>query len=747
MFKVTGWLAICLAAALTVGTATCGRAYAQSGNESEIISLFKDGIRNYEEGDFANAKDAFDKVLALRPGSEAALLMRENSEIGQLAEMAADRELGPAASKILTMMREAVREKKRDVSNIEALITEFRSPDLMTYGTASVDLAGHGPYAVPYLLPLLALEGPDNQRILARTKMALSKMHRDVCLPLIEALAEDDPLLRARLVAILGQLGDRRAVPALLAQWQEPVVAPVVAEALIDALLKITGERPDDLGTAVSRYDELIVAYITEQVDEVGYLYGDDGEIWSWNPDAETFDQKLTYKLVPNYLYYRLMGAKLAVDGLDLAPAHERLQSLLVVSLARSLTLCELFSSKERLSAVGINNVSDAIRKDAAQRADAIKARLPVLVALCEPAVVGEALEMALELGDAASSLYLVDMLAGKVGLESTGAGRSFVEALDSGDKDVRYKAAIEALKASPSGAFGGEEKIMAVISSALRLASAKNALLVFDDLQARNTLNSLLPQKGIVSVACSADVGEVAERLNLEPAIDIVFLSGNVSPQTFGSVLVRLKNDIRTRDLPLYAVIDSKTQSVDVEGFEGISGVLSTDDLRMEKLGPILDQQVLAVSVTPLTEQKEATVMDAVEAVRGIDPATTGYPLAMLEPALIHALRGYGEAVHSACTDALGRFGSGAALEPLGKLVADESSSNDLKIAACLAITSVARRTGERASDAVIETLEAALSSDVEELKVAAAEALGAMVLPAEGWLELFREHAAPSF
>ncbi len=703
--------------------------------EQKAMTLLREGCAYYQMGEFAKAKDAFDEMLALRPGSQVALRMQREAELGLLARVASekDQQLAATARKVLDMMGQAVRQERRVIENPDKLLTDFQSPDLRAYLNARAELVGHGAYAVPYLLQFLTRHGPDAQMIVARAISTIRDIGRAAVPPLVEALAADDELVQLRVVGLIGQFGDRRAVPALLALCEAPNLSEPLAEAAGEALKAITGQPPDALGSAVEQYRALAQMYVKEDAASVGFVYGGWQEVWHWNPGAADWHERLTYELVPTYSYYQQQAVENALKGLGLDPENADLSSLLLTALCRQRQLAHMYS--------GLKD-EEQVRSHAAVTAAQLDKHVPLVGHLMGVDVVGEALRQALTLGDPATSLYLVELLGSKAGLDASEGAEALAAALDFPHKDVRCRASIEIVKASPTGAIGDPQKVMQVLSIALKHAATRRALLIIDNLQVCNKLIAVLEGEGWQASSCDADVGRITATLNLQPAVDIVFVTGNVDDVIFRGCLDKLKADARTATLPLYAVVNPDVPAVDLTKYEGITGALSTDHLQAAKVAPLLAQAAQAGQI-PTEGERADLVMMAAEALRLVDPRATRYPAELAEAGLIAGLSGYGERLSQAAVDDLARFGSANALGALAQVAADEAASAQLRASACQAIAAVAARTGEKPPAKAVEVLTAALSSDVAALREAAAEALSVSGLSAVEMIELMKAGA----
>jgi hypothetical protein len=444
----------------------------------------------------------------------------------------------------------------------------------------------------------------------------------------------------------------------------------------------------------------------------------------------------LTYELVPSQLYYQRTGAEMALAALKLAPDDADLKSLLLALVTRQLKLV-------RFAVEGW--AGEEMRADAEKRVADLEERQSVVGHLCDSNVVGGALKRVLALKDAESALILVELLGQKAGVESGEGAEGLLAALAALDKDVRYHAAIQIVKRSPSGSMGEPVKVMEILSAALRYAAGRNAMLVFNDFQLRNRLSAVLNDHEFATSECLAAPGSITEYLNLQPGVDVVFLTGNVPQEVFGSVLEKLKEDARTKAVPLYVVVDAEMEAADVSKYDGISGVLSPLDIRAAKLLPILEEAT-SQRITPAAAERGNVVLLAAQAVQGVDPKKTEYPLAMLEPALLAALSGYGEPVQMAAVQNLTCFGSAMALAPLAELAAGDAVSDELKASACHAIAAVASRTGEALPANIVEMLKGALDSHVQIVKDATAEALGVSGMAPDDLLGVLEGYARPA-
>jgi len=736
-------LTLALAVALSIGFAGAVRA---QEDDQDLLSKFRQGVTCYETGEYARAKQAFSEVLAMNPGMQAALRMRDEAELQQFVQMRDIPEIAAEADQLLKLMMRAVRQGKRDVSGIGPVLADFTSGDLVAYGKARTELKGHGPYVVPHLIGLLAKEAPEDQVTVGRTVSLLASLHPDAVLPLCQALlGTEDSLVRMRLAGVLGQIGDERAVPALTQVWADPNSLPNVRQAAAAALAAITGQQVTAPAAVADTYLDLARAYLFEDEARVGFTYGMSADVWMWNAAGEDWADKLGYEEVPAYLYYQRMAADTALAGLAADPANTRLQSVLAAALVRQLALCEFFKTAQMQ--FGGEAVTDAVRAEAAERAAKLELQVPMVLSLLPTPQVAGALKLTLQAPDGPASLYLVKALDRK--LEASGGEvpdqttiDALSAALESGDKDVRYNAGVTLVKASPTGEAGAPGQISAVMSAAVRAATQRTALIIMRDFQTMNTLISVVRGAGVSTAETRPDQHLIDYTLTLQPSVDIVFVTGNVSDGIMARIMEQLQSDPRTKAAPIYAVVDPTREAADLSPYEAIRKVLTPDHLRASVIGPILQEEVLAESRSAFTDEEEALVLKAVQALAGVDPRTTAYDFAVIEPGLVQAVSGYSDEVTAAVVDTLRKFGSAAALPALAGVVAGDKTV-DLKIAACRAIAAVLKRTEGPAPEDLVATLKSTLASDDQALRQAGAEALSVAGLSAEERLELVHSEA----
>ncbi len=405
-------VAVALAVACLVGLAGTMRA-AESGQQM-LMAKFQQGITAYETGEYDQAAKAFDEVLAMKPGMQAAMQMRSTAEVQEFVKMRNIPQLKAQADEILKLMMRAGREATRKIDNVDQLLADFRSPEAVTYAKAAIELKGHGPYTVPFVVALLALDQPQDQVVAGRAVALLAGLQPDAVLPLCQVLANtDNSLVRQRVAGVLGQIKDGRAVPALMQVWADPKALSSTRDAAAEALKAITGK---DAGRSAVRRSRLPgpgqgIPLRGRRPRRLHLRH--ERRRLDVESDGKDWQDKVTYEEVPAYLYYQRMATDTALTGLNAVPADTDLQSVMAAGLVRQLALCEF--NKTAAMPAGQEDMADSIHADAEKRAAKLEIDVPVALRLLETPQVAGALSLTVHAADGPASLYLDKMLARKM--------------------------------------------------------------------------------------------------------------------------------------------------------------------------------------------------------------------------------------------------------------------------------------------------------------------------------------------
>jgi len=387
---------------------------------------FEEGVQALRAGRLEEALRAFQEVLAEDPGqADAYALWQSVDQDIWLRMLVEGGEMELVATRFLDLASLGRAERENDPEAIRALLVQVQSDDVRERTLAIRELAGtHGEYAVPFLMYGLAdPENPDRRVLFMQ---ALTRMGDDVVPPLIEGLESPDAFLRRNVALTLGYIGDPRANGELAhhaANDPDGAVRDAAAEALascggnMQAVAQLLAK-----GEGYYRLDPQVVA--PHQISRV---------VWHWRGNG------IEPTEVPRYFYAPEMAKKTFAKALAIDPSS----SMALAALAGTIASQEAELDLREQAGLDIGDWREALAQD------------QLAVGIAGPDALDEALEWALEAGDATAASGVVDAL----GASATGPTPGLRRALTASSSGaVRGEAAValgSTRRGQPSGTVG----------------------------------------------------------------------------------------------------------------------------------------------------------------------------------------------------------------------------------------------------------------------------------------------------
>ncbi len=359
-------------------------------------------------------------------------------------------------------MTEAHRRKRLDIEDIETIIENFQSGTHEEYMAARAALIAHDMYSVPYLLELLTKRGEEHTALIARTTTTLRDIGRSASMPLLAALRTEDEVLQHRIVSALEKLGDRRALPALVALTEDPHASESIQQSAWAAIDRIQQRMrtPIELQSASEEYVTLARLYLREETDHVGHVLGDHTEIWGWEPEADTVGQSLTLEFVPSYISYQVRGTRMALTGLRLEPANPHLQGLLIALIGREMAHLERYSKEGKYP---------EHRLYAEKRLEHLAPAYTRIANLYGCGALASGLREVMATHDPHASVRIIQSLS-MAPAPDPDSGEALCAALDYEHANVRLQAALAILQSFPEGEICSPEKTIRIFKKTLEL-------------------------------------------------------------------------------------------------------------------------------------------------------------------------------------------------------------------------------------------------------------------------------------
>lgn len=312
-----------LTLAAVVGAATAARAREAPGPQK---ARYQEAVQAIKAGDYEEATERLDDVLALNPSSTDALELRNLTETEVIIQALA-KGPEPLRKKMLGLLQlaaEAERQRLTDTGQIKGAIEDLLGGFEVRH-KAYARLVSAGRHAVPLLVgKLLATSDPDYKKYRVRCTIALMRIGEEAVIPLCTALRTRSVSLRQDIAFALGEIGDPRAVPYLLRTAQsdpDPQVRAVAQEALAKTSKYVT--IPDvPAHEAMVHYARLY--YYDHPSIRRPASHGH--AVWSWSRE----NQRLAMQVVPGFLYNVSMARQVATDALLTKPDYEPVLPLLI---------------------------------------------------------------------------------------------------------------------------------------------------------------------------------------------------------------------------------------------------------------------------------------------------------------------------------------------------------------------------------------------------------------------------------
>lgn len=399
-------------------------------------------------------------------------------------------DLEATAGSLLALFEQGRLELARDpqeiARNIELLSGNIRQ---RTYGRERLIAAGE--YAMPQLLEAM-LQTQDVRRRTAAREVIVS-LERQAVVPLAEALLGLAPGDQEQVADVLAQIPYTASVPALISvteDTQSPGVrdATSAAVAQFDATDASAG---DAWATLAARY------YI--EPEELTSFEGERHQLlWTYDPTIG-----LVATPIATEVYHEAMVMRLIERALDRGS---------VSTDALALWVAANFSREIDQPAGYVNPAYGVDRRDAEYFAVASGSEVGELV-----------LRAALDAQDTPLALRVLRAIGRTAGPDQITTGSALVDAMNYPDRRVRYEAALVVAGAGPRSDFFGSDRVVPVLSSAIRFAGQRYAVVLAPENESYQSAKTALEAAGYTVLPRGTRIADIAEPIAETPGIDLL--------------------------------------------------------------------------------------------------------------------------------------------------------------------------------------------------------------------------------
>lgn len=727
-----------------------------AGNDREIRELFRRGMDEFYEGRYEAARDTFDAVLAKRPSYKLALELRREAGFQFFVEaLSQEGDLGFVLRKFLEIIEKKALIEEPDESKIKQLLEDMKSDDYRKKYMAIENLLSQvGHYCVPYCVEPLGNRRNDSYR--TDIIVLLWRMEQDAVLPVIEFLNSSSSFTRQNAAVVLGHIGDRRAIPGLLARLEDPSEDEHVKGSSKDAVIEITGEKDiAALPPAKKWYYELAQRYYYDDLAIIINNYKD-WLYWFWVEDEQNVARKLAYRKVDRFEYNELLAEEACYEALALDNNYDDVWTLLLCVLFAEL--CEVDAALEVM--VQSEDIS-TVELEKFQKKRAVNEKCQTVCYTRGKQQLYKALRRSL---DDRNALVAVTCIYTVKDLEADGSmlpgippppappgtppeqippppplapGASLIAALNYPDKRVRYAAAEALVFMNPIQPFLDSNKVVPALIEALGESAPRVILVIENDLQIANRLVQFIREIGYMPVL-ERDGLNGLTRAKSFPTQDLVIISTELPDMKAFEIIDALREDYRTKDTPIFVTAPETRLRV-------IRGLYAgrADDIVNNKIDKLALRDKLDKAFTLPQARQDAPARaieiarKAAEALAHIDLKNANYSNWTLAVGPLEEVCQKGttnqprrldyDVVRLPAMVALGRMGESArgTLDTLCDIFSNDNNKKEIRVGAADAIGGIIRPT-HKGSALVYTTLREGLNDRELEVQNAAAKALG---------------------
>lgn len=380
-------------------------------------------------------------------------------------------------------------------------------------------LIAAGEYAMPQLLP--ALTDAKNVSLQAQVGTLLVEMGRQAIIPLVTALPKLQPEQQERVLNTLGQIPYRTSLPYLY-DLRDSTSSDLVRSAAERAIASVEGTS-GGMGTA-DLYVQLAENFYDRKSELTSFPGEDYQLLWTYDPGLG-----LVMTPILTQVYYDAMAMRTTERALQLKSDNPEAVALWVASN---------FSREIRQPQGYANPVYSADRREAMYYAVA-----------AGPSASQRVLARAMDDRDtqlARRAIASIERTAGGAGLwAGEGTRRPLLEALTFPNRRVQYEAALAIAAAQPSETFAGSDRVVPVLTGAIREASLRVAAVVAPDTESYQRIRRVLEGQGYSVLPAATNLDGLAGPLAESPSVDVLVISTqdiSTMPETVQSVRASAK-------------------------------------------------------------------------------------------------------------------------------------------------------------------------------------------------------------
>ncbi|MEL7473475.1 MAG: hypothetical protein AAGK04_09175 [Planctomycetota bacterium] len=597
-----------------------------------------------------------------------------------------------------------------------------RSIELLTGNRRGLRLATErlvfaGEYAMPQLLE--ALLQSEDRVLRQRASDVIKDLKRQAIAPLTAALPLLDPARQELVIDVLGDIEYRGSIPTLR-DLESTTGSASVREAARNAIARVdpsaSGRSPADL------YRDLSEAFLDERQELTSFPDEEFQLLWTFDPGLSLIPTPIRTEV-----YHEAMAMRNAERAIELGSTDGESLALWVAANY----------SREIDAPSGYDNPAwPADRRDA------------TYFGVASGVEVGQRV-LARAIADrdtplARRAIAALERTAGAGQLWSRlGGSRPLLDALLYPSRRVQYEAALALGRAQPTESFDGAERVVPMLASAVRDATASYAAVFTADPERYQSMRARLEGLGYEVLPQANNPREISGALAEIAAVDLVVVS--LSADRARSLVNQLHSDPRLTAAPTLLMLSS-------DGYVRLRRTYDRDaTVAVRPLG-LTESQFRATLGTLMNDAAGGRIDErdardyrrrALETLRDIAVARgTAYNIEDAALPLIGAMAGASGPVKLSIGEVLARVGTTQAQVALLDNALAEPAGSIERIELLHRVADSAKRYGRLVSDQQVERLITAAVEETGPAATSAAAAVGAMNLQNDRLLRLITQN-----
>lgn len=592
------------------------------------------------------------------------------------------------------------------------------------YRNALAQLRNSGEYAVPVMIQYLVDRG--KAQFHADIRRAMRDLGVDMLSPIWAATQMDDEQVLASLMTVMGELQYDASVPYLLEQI-ETSKHEAVRRAAQDALNRLTHGG----GTAAEEFYRLAEQFYYEQTPVVPNRRLGTATIWSWGGPRIG----LVRTDVPPQVYNEIMSMRASGKALKLGQGQDDALALwLAANYRREGELKE--GEVDRTQPEGSPSAhyygaqaGTSYLQKVLERAETDRVRLA----------------RGSRYNTADVSLRAVKSLQEIVGRGNITAGETpLTTAMNFPDRRVRIEAALALAQALPQQGIAGQEQVIPLLADALSQTGQPSVLVLTPEQETLNRTVEALKAQNYRAVGTTSVVDAITQAQQL-PSVDVVVIDSSLGDRQIDSLLNNAQSNPKLNGAAKLIIVGSEASR-----YEPMKLTNSTIETTTSREGAALAQAIESARTTvgglPLDPGAATELaMRSGNLLKLIGTSNSVLRLENGEQFLLAALADERPEIRTLAGEVVALLDSPASQPALVDAALRPGEIPEARISLLNSLATSAKLFGNRLqAEQINKLLTAAADRENLEVQASAAEAVGAMNLPADQARRLIIEQSA---